>query len=504
MHRFLVTIATAASILTVFFATLVTTTSQVNTTSGLIIGHHAPNRTDVTEFLGIKYAEAAVGELRFAAPKRYIALPGTVYNASEWPPVSKFPNFTEPSGLKVWKNFAAQNSNPSSEDCLKLNIWTKLPCLAEKKPVFIWFHGGRFQIPGPHSPFYNGQYLSDAEDVVVVTPNYRLGILGFSGAPGLQQNAALLDHRSVVEWVRDNIAGFGGDPSRIVIFGQSAGGSAVDYYSFAWKRDPVVSGLISHSGTSLSFNPNTVEYAQRIWYNVSQAIGCGGPNDDAAAVLLCVRAANVTTVMAAAAKVPALPTLALAQATFHPTIDNITVFGNYEELSASGAFAKIPFLINLTEAQWDLFNQRAFTCPSGSSAKSRILKNVPTWRYRYHGDWENLRLYNGTAGLGPRGSGAYHGTDLEMVFGTGQDVSGLRNTAAENATSKYMMGAWAAFARDTKMGLTEYGWPAYNETGNTLVRLGYNNSAMPSFVSPNTYDGACPAKNDPLPGQGAF
>lgn len=184
--------------------------------------------------------------------------------------------------------------------------------------------------------------------------SYRLGILGFSGAPGTQQNAALLDHRSVVEWIRDNIAGFGGDPSRIVIFGQSAGGSAVDYYSFAWKRDPIVSGLISHSGTSLSFNPNTVEYAQRLWYNVSQAIGCGGPNDDAAAVLVCVRAANVTTVMAAAAKVPALPTIALAQATFHPTIDNITVFGNYEELSASGAFAKIPFLVGNTdfEAGW--------------------------------------------------------------------------------------------------------------------------------------------------------
>ena len=115
-----------------------------------------------------------------------------------------------------------------------------------------------------------------------------------------------------------------------------------------------MSGLISHSGTSLSFNPNTVEYAQRIWYNVSQAIGCGGPNDDAAAVLVCVRAANVTTVMAAAAKVPALPTIALAQATFHPTIDNITVFGNYEELSASGAFAKIPYLVGNTdfEAGW--------------------------------------------------------------------------------------------------------------------------------------------------------
>lgn len=57
-----------------------------------------------------------------------------------------------------------------------------------------------------------------------------------------------------------------------------------------------------------------------------------------------------------------------------------------------------------------------------------------------------------------------------MVFGTGQDVSCLRNTAAENATSEYMMGAWAAFARDTKMGLTEYGWPTYNETGTLLFR----------------------------------
>ncbi|KAL8845675.1 MAG: hypothetical protein Q9221_009168, partial [Calogaya cf. arnoldii] len=428
MRQLLVMVATAASILPFSFATRATTTSQVDTTSGLIIGHQAPNKTDVTEFLGIKYAEAAVGELRFAAPKRYIALPGTVHNASEWVSERHLP---EAAG---------------------------------------------FQIPGPHSPFYNGQYLSDSEDVVVVTPNYRLGVLGFFGAPGIQQNAALLDHRSVVEWVRDNIAGFGGDPSRIVIFGQSVGVSAVDYYSFAWKRDPIVSGLISHSGTLLSFNPNTVEYAQRIWYNVSQSIGCGGPNDDAAAVLACVRAVNVTTVLAAAAKVPALPTIALAQATFQPTIDNVTVFGDYEGLSASGAFAKIPYLVgntdfeagwyklsaygakkNLSEAQWDLFNQRAFTCPSGYSAMFRVSNNVPTWRYRYHGDRENLRLYKGTAGLGPRGSGAYHGSDIEMVFGTGQDVSGLRNSVAENATSKYMMGAWAAFARDTKAGLEKYG-----------------------------------------------
>ncbi|KAK7964099.1 cholinesterase precursor [Apiospora saccharicola] len=464
-------------------AALIGTSARVNTTSGLVGGHQAANRTSVTEFLGIKYAAAPTGELRFAPPKRFAAPPGTLYEASNW-----FPNFTEPSGLRVWKNFAAQNDNPSSEDCLALNIWTKNPVISAKQPVLVWFHGGRFTIPGPHSPFFNGQYLADAEDIVVITVNYRLGIFGFSGAPSLPQNAALLDQRAAVEWIRDNIEVFGGDPSRITISGQSAGGASVDYYSFAWTEDPIVAGLIPQSGTSLSFLPNTPEYAASLWYNVSQTIGCGGgPNDsseEASHVLNCVRAANVTTLLAAAAKVPALPSLALPQATFHPAIDNVTVFADYEARAAAGRFARIPMLtgnndfeagwyklsayavrINLTEAQWDLYNERAFTCPSAYTANYRAQYGVPTWRYRYFGDWDNLRLYNGTAGLGPRGSGAYHGSEIEMVFGTARDVSGLETTHEEAATSRYMMGAWAAFARDPKRGLTGYGWPSYDPAG---------------------------------------
>lgn len=288
--------------------------------------------------------------------------------------------------------------------------------------------------------------------------------------------------------MRDNIAAFGGDPSRIVIFGQSAGGASVDYWSFAWKNDPIVAGLIPMSGTSLGFLPNTKEYSQSLWYNVSQAVGCGGPNDDAAVVLSCVRSQDTSVLLAAAARVPALPTQALAQATFHPTIDNITVFADYEQLSTSGAFAKVPLLVgnadqedgwyrisgwaaklNFTNAQWDLFTQRAFTCPVSYSAKDRVQYKVPTWRYRYHGDWDNLRLYNSTAGLSPRGSAAYHGSDLNMVFGTAQDVSGLENTAAENATIKYIQGAWAAFASDSKRGLTQYGWPAYAKSGKFVI-----------------------------------
>ena len=156
-------------------------------------------------------------------------------------------------------------------------------------------------------------------------------------------------------------------------------------------------------------------------------------------------------------------------------------------MSASGAFARIPLLagnadhedgwyriagwgakLNFTNAQWDLFTQRAFTCPSAYSTKYRVQYKVLTWRYRYHGDWDNLRLYNSSAGLGPRGSAAYHGSDLNMVFGTAEDVSGLDNTPAEDATIRYIQGAWAAFARDSKSGLTKYGWPAYNENGKYL------------------------------------
>lgn len=355
-------------------------------------------------------------------------------------------------------------------------------------------------------------------------PSYRLGIFGFSGAPGLPQNAALRDHRSVVEWVRDNIAGFGGDPARITIFGQSAGGAAVDYFSFAWRDDPIVAGLISHSGTSLSFDPNTKEYAQALFFNVSQAVGCG---TDPATAVACVQHANASAVLAAAAKVPALPTIALAQATFHPTVDDELVFADYEALSRNGSFAHIPYLLgnndfesgwyklsawaagkNLSHEQWDLFNQRAFTCPTAATAQYRADRQVPTWRYRYHGQWANLRLYNGTAGLGSRGSGAYHGSEVEMVFGTGQDVSLVANSAREDEVSAYMMGAWAAFARDPETGLTGYGWPAYGagseaSGGLTLVQLALN-SVRASFELPSLYDSACPAANDPAPGQGAF
>ncbi|KAI1334473.1 cholinesterase precursor [Xylariaceae sp. FL0016] len=507
---------------------------QVQSSSGEIIGHRAPNRTETFEFLGIKYGQAPIGDLRFAAPQLYTASNGTVYNASTWnadcpaniPAVTKFPNFTG-NGFAVYNQFTAHNNNTQAEDCLALNIWTKSPAsiTLSGRPVFVFFHGGRFTIPGPHSPFYNGQYFADTEDVVVVTVNYRLGIFGFSGAPGLTQNAALLDQGLAVEWVRDNIAGFGGDASRINVFGQSAGAGSVDYWAYAYSHDPVVAGLISHSGTAFSYVPNNMSYARSLFYNVSGTLGCGDETTGAAEAVACVRSRDVSSILAAARVVPELPSDALPQAAFHPTVDNVTVFPleAYTAWAQAGNFARIPYLAGngdyeagfyrvsayaanrtLTPEKWVLFNQRAFTCPHKYAADARVAAGVPTWRYRYMGDWPNLRLYGAYDGY--PGSGAYHGSDMSMLFGTAYDITGTPNSSEEELTSRYIMGAWAAFGRDPTQGLSAYGWPSYMANTSSLALLGLGNQSTPTFTSPEVYDSDCPplAQNNALPGRGAF
>ncbi|KAH9900184.1 cholinesterase precursor [Xylariomycetidae sp. FL2044] len=518
---------------------------QVHSTSDEIIGHRSPNRPSTFEFLGIKYGQPPVSTLRFAAPRLYTPAEDTVYNASNWnpdcpaniPAVTTFPNFTG-NGFTIYNQFTAHNNNTQNEDCLALNIWTKsLPTsnFSSNKPVFVSFHGGRFTIPGPHSAFYNGQYFADAEDVVVVTVNYRLGIFGFSGAPGLTQNVGLLDQRLAVEWVRDNIAAFGGDPSRIIIFGQSAGGAAVDYWAYAYADDPIAAGLISHSGTAFSFVANNMSYAESLFLNVSQTLGCGGSGgdddqDDDEEVVSCVRNRDVASVLAAARAVPGPQGPALSQTAFHPTVDNATVFSlaTYTARSGAGDFARIPYLAgnadyeagfyrvsayagngSLSADGWELFNQRAFTCPTKYAAEARAAAaGVPTWRYRYMGGgWANLGLYGAYDGYPD--SGAYHGSELSLLFGTTYDITGTPDTPEEELASRYIMGAWAAFGRDPTKGLSAYGWPSYYSSSNkssSLVELAYENRTVPRFVDPVFYDSICPPveQNDPLPGIGAF
>ena len=182
-------------------------------------------------------------------------------------------------------------------------------------------------------------------DVVVITVNYRLNIFGFPGAPDRTQNLGFRDQRFAVEWVRDNVASFGGDPSKITIFGQSSGGVAVDYWSYAYVEDPIVAGMISHSGNAFSFPMNPPNLTVSNWYNVSAELGCGSTGD----TVPCMRAKKWEDIEEAASELPsALSSSPLRSVPpFYPIPDGETVFSNYTELSEQGKFAK---LVRATQA----------------------------------------------------------------------------------------------------------------------------------------------------------
>ena len=173
----------------------------------------------------------------------------------------------------------------------------------------------------------------------MVSVNFRLNIFGYPGFPGGSQNLGLLDQRLAVEWVRNNAAAFGGDPSKITIMGQSSGGLAVDFWNFSFKSDPIVSGLISHSGNAYSFPLNSLALAEKNWYNASSQVGCGSSGNN----LECMRKVSWSLISAAAAKVPSPPgtSQARSQPPFQATVDEKYVFSDYYKRNQAGNQARI-------------------------------------------------------------------------------------------------------------------------------------------------------------------
>src|SRR5689334_7287349 len=111
--------------------------------------------------------------------------------------------------------------------------------------------------------------------------SYRLSVLGFPGNPNGTENLGLLDQRLAVEWVRDNIEKFGGDPARIILFGQSAGAASVDLYAYAWADDPILAGIIPESGNTYGWAlPNSKARSASFWFNVTETLDCGNATSD--------------------------------------------------------------------------------------------------------------------------------------------------------------------------------------------------------------------------------
>ena len=231
-----ISIFAAVIFLAVASSAAIAVEEPVELTSGLVTGLELDSGVQV--FRGIPFAAPPVGDLRWKMPRPPIPWKG-VFVADSFGPVCM-----------------QQRTNAlMSEDCLYLNIWTKAESEDEKRPVMVWIHGGGWSSGAganvdSSSTGITGTYDGEAfaeNGVVLVSVNYRLGAFGFMAHPdlsaesdrGISGNYGILDHIAALEWVRDNISGFGGDPENVTIFGESAGGASI----YALMATPLASGL---------------------------------------------------------------------------------------------------------------------------------------------------------------------------------------------------------------------------------------------------------------------
>lgn len=203
----------------------------VKTRSGRVAG---VTEGDVISYKGIPYAAPPIGKLRWRAPKKAQRWSGTKV-ADKFGPICQQIHQPKDNGV---------GPLPMSEDCLTLNIFA--PTLAKKVPVMLWIHGGGYVNGSGTAALYDGTALA-RQGVIVVTINYRLGRFGFFAHPALTADAGgeavgnygLMDMVAALKWVRDNVAAFGGNPEQVTIFGESAGGAAVN----ALMTSPAARGL---------------------------------------------------------------------------------------------------------------------------------------------------------------------------------------------------------------------------------------------------------------------
>ena len=287
-------------------------------------------------FLGIPYAEPPVGPLR-------------------WQPPQPHAPWTAPLDASAYGSRCAQTPSPfgqtsSSEDCLFLNVYTPhrksvaAHDLKRKRPVMVWIHGGAFQVGSAED--YDPTKLITLGDVVVVTINYRLGALGFLAHPalsaespdGVSGNYGILDQQLALRWVHDNIAAFGGNPKRVTIFGESAGGISVH----AQLASPGAAGTfhraIVESG-AIFLQPALAD-AENAGTAVADALGC---SDQTAA---CLRALSVDDILAGQPS---------GLQSTSPVIDGVVLPTSIRTAFKNGDFNRVPVIEGSNHDEMRLF-----------------------------------------------------------------------------------------------------------------------------------------------------
>ena len=301
----------------------VTVETSLGKLRGLAIGK-------VHAFKGIRYGADTAGARRFLAPVKPAAWLG-IQDAFEWGPEA--PQASPHTEIEEVR--ATIPPTPMSEDCLRLNVWTQNT--SGKRPVMVWLHGGGFTSGNGSYTIYDGTNLARRQYVVMVTINHRLNTFGFTYIDGQAANVGMLDAIAALEWVRDNISRFGGDPANVTIFGQSGGGAKV-------------STLLAMPGAKGLFHRAIIQSGSNL-VGVSKA--------DAIKTTETFMAKLGAKSLADLQKLPMAQLIAATNSTqglrTSPVIDGVTLPGGPFSPAAPAMSANIPVLLGTTETEVTFF-----------------------------------------------------------------------------------------------------------------------------------------------------
>jgi len=477
----------------------------IKTNAGLISGDTRGANDDIHVYKGVPFAAPPVGDLRWKSPQP----------VTPWEGVKECTEFG--AAPNCW---AALGKPPKvSEDCLYLNVWTPATKVGEKLPVVVWFYGGGFRFGYATTPLYDGTRLA-GKGVVVVTFNYRTGVFGFLAHPllskesehGVSGNYGILDQIAALQWVKNNIAAFGGDPYNVTVFGQSAGSISI----VTLMASPLAKGLfqkaISHSYADLDFymDLKTAKYgngsAEAQGEQLAKDLGC----DTAADPLACLRAKPADEIMTKATPPGDYWSPGYK---YGPVVDGWLLTDHPFNLFLAGKQMNIPLVIGTTTDEYSLFQisiipevstYQAFMKSLFGDKAAQILtaypaaddnaaktaqKNVMTLYSFYCPAKEianSMSLIKSPVYLfeftrvppGAKRWGAYHALDIGYVFGNLVPIlptpePSLYFDDADNALSETMMGYWTSFAakgNPNHQGATE--WPAYTAQTSQYLTLG--------------------------------
>ncbi|KAJ9657317.1 hypothetical protein H2201_008221 [Coniosporium apollinis] len=480
---------------------------KVTIASGPIAGTStklASATVTVDQYLGIPFAKSPPE--RFSPPEDPLAWKKEL-DASGLKPACiqqfNYPESTREFITRLYNNPPV----PESEDCLYLNVYAP----SSKPPpggraVLFWIYGGNLVFGSGGLPAYDGTSFAANQDVIVVTPNYRTNVFGFPNSaelPAGSQNPGFLDQRKALAWVQQNIAAFGGDPSKVTIFGESAGGYSVkQLVSVPPNPLPFRAAIMQSQAAAL-------DGGSAGWEALSAALGC----QTAPSEIECVRAASATDIKSIIER-NALD--------FPPVVDGVTQTSNVAAAITFDTAAQVPLLIGTNSEEGRVFavgiqnvddqlaalipgqpllqaaikaayspavyttpyrtaaaiiTDLVFQCPAAALANLAASTGYDVWRYWFDASFPNTQYFPD--------AGVYHGSEITQVFGTYP-----REGATEQQVelSKYMQTAWANFAKDPAKGP---GWPKLRSQVLDLQDLGGRGSSGGFNIAEEAVDFRC-------------